>query len=501
MMTVEKADSIIAAVLQADPDFDEEEIDNDVEDLNFYEDNIDEDLDVFKFIDEESNKDEDITNIVKDFMCNEDFTANIISIQAKPIKTELFNQTCVKLKSIPSEAATINGTGTIKTSTNNGTALIKTSTTNGAATIKTSTTNKAANIKTYTNNGAATAKTSTTNKAATIKTSTTNGAATIKTSTTTGAATIKTSTTTGAATIKTSKPTGAATIKTFTATGAPVDAIIKAHQQKSKPVMITCKPGKTKAAPEAFNPVPTKIKKVILADKNSGGGIAFQNEYQKYIRTLDPGISKKKTDNKENEQVNADIKEEIFKKPHAVTLGQYKQLLRPKIQLLAQQPQQHIKQIVAPQPAQKNITILSPLNSNEKIYLQDFHSIPESDPSFIGDYTRMFDTFEKIGENCAQQKSQRNIESLDTWGGSEDVPSGAFDFDLDYELLQLGIPADWKDVEVFSGLDKMRASEKEFQYNWLPKTAPPAPRNEHYRQILRTLNTADPNFNIKMKLV
>jgi len=128
------------------------------------------------------------------------------------------------------------------------------------------------------------------------------------------------------------------------------------------------------------------------------------------------------------------------------------------------------------------------------------------DPSnaFIGDWKRMFVTFDNLEENSVNSvdyRAERFMNNLDSWGITPEVPRPVFDgFSLDSDPMDyIGqeVPEDWKDDSVFSELDRMAVSENVFLHKWLPKCALRM-RVNPYRKMLRALNEKDPYFNIML---
>ena len=131
-----------------------------------------------------------------------------------------------------------------------------------------------------------------------------------------------------------------------------------------------------------------------------------------------------------------------------------------------------------------------------------FTDLLEHEATFIGDIDRTFETFEqleiKATENEADEKHLGFMKRLDTWGPDKapDYPfNGFYGVNSDLDEEDLGLPADWKDTELFSELDVRCKTESVFFNCWLPKFALKV-RRDPYRNLLRTINKKDPEFNI-----
>jgi len=132
-----------------------------------------------------------------------------------------------------------------------------------------------------------------------------------------------------------------------------------------------------------------------------------------------------------------------------------------------------------------------------------FTELLEHEAAFIGDIERTFATFEQL-ENKTKQKEadEKHLEfmkRLDTWGVPNTNPqypfTGFYGDNSNIEDEELDIPGDWKDEELFSELDVRCKTESVFFNCWLPKFALKV-RRDPYRNLLRTINKKDPEFNI-----
>jgi len=132
-----------------------------------------------------------------------------------------------------------------------------------------------------------------------------------------------------------------------------------------------------------------------------------------------------------------------------------------------------------------------------------FTDLVQHEAAFIGDIERTFDVFEKI-ENKSKQKEadEKHLEfmkRLDTWGIPTTDPqypfTGFYGENSNIEEEELGVPEDWKDEALFSELDIRCKTESVFFNCWLPKFALKV-RRDPYRNLLRTINKKDPEFNI-----
>ena len=132
-----------------------------------------------------------------------------------------------------------------------------------------------------------------------------------------------------------------------------------------------------------------------------------------------------------------------------------------------------------------------------------FTDLLEHEANFIGDIERTFDTFEqlenKAKESEADEKHLGFMKRLDTWGVPDKIPyypfNGFYGEDSRLDEDDLDIPLNWKDSELFSELDVRCRTESVFFNCWLPKFALKV-RRDPYRNLLRTINKRDPEFNI-----
>ena len=132
-----------------------------------------------------------------------------------------------------------------------------------------------------------------------------------------------------------------------------------------------------------------------------------------------------------------------------------------------------------------------------------FTDLLEHEAAFIGDIERTFATFEQLEirtkKNEADEKHLEFMKRLDTWGVPKTDPqypfTGFYGENSNIEDEELDIPSDWKDEELFSELDVRCKTESVFFNCWLPKFALKV-RRDPYRNLLRTINKKDPEFNI-----
>jgi len=132
-----------------------------------------------------------------------------------------------------------------------------------------------------------------------------------------------------------------------------------------------------------------------------------------------------------------------------------------------------------------------------------FTDLLELEEHFIGDMERTFDVFEqlenKVKESEADEKHLGFMKRLDTWGVPKEIPeypfTGFYGKNSNLEDEELDIPKGWGDTELFSELDVRCRTESVFFNCWLPKFALKV-RRDPYRNLLRTINKKDPEFNI-----
>jgi len=122
-----------------------------------------------------------------------------------------------------------------------------------------------------------------------------------------------------------------------------------------------------------------------------------------------------------------------------------------------------------------------------------FPSLQNIEANFIGDLERTFAALEVLETRRARGEAGRVegrhlefMRRLDTWGGGEEEEDVWQSEDL---------PAGWEDEELFSSLDERKRAEEVFVTGWLPKCALRL-RKDPYRNLLRTINRRDPEFNV-----
>ena len=118
--------------------------------------------------------------------------------------------------------------------------------------------------------------------------------------------------------------------------------------------------------------------------------------------------------------------------------------------------------------------------------------------SYIGDLERTFAAMEQLEERRRQgegrQQEEKHLEfmkRLDTWGQVQ-VEHEEKDTWMEKEL---DLPEGWRDDELWQELDTRRRTEQVFVSAWLPKCALKV-RKDPYRNLLRTINKRDPEFNM-----
>eukprot|EP00088_Acartia_fossae_P029319 TRINITY_DN30177_c0_g1_i3.p1 TRINITY_DN30177_c0_g1~~TRINITY_DN30177_c0_g1_i3.p1 ORF type:complete len:380 (+),score=78.61 TRINITY_DN30177_c0_g1_i3:66-1205(+) len=287
---------------------------------------------------------------------------------------------------------------------------------------------------------------------------------------------------------------------------------------KDVPTIVASKPAKMKmpSADAAVNCKPAKMRKVILADKKQLPACSNIKDarvaipFQIYQDKPDPAVqSPKNLAVQDKENIIIKFKrpdEEVFKHPSIIQQQQFQSLPyhANKVQTKVSAPMKSVP--ISSEPPQNHTEPAGNLSEpakdlTEPIVTEKYSSRP--DDSFIGDWKRMFVTFDHLEENSynsIEYKVERFMQNLDTWGVSKEVPRPVFDGFSCMESdpckdLGLDIPQDWMDESVFTEIDRMVVSENVFLHKWLPKCALKM-RINPYREMLRKLNEKDPYFNI-----